>query len=207
MNYIYKITDKTNGKCYIGQAKNVFSRWSTHCKPESADSMEISRQIQEKGVENFTFEIIEMVSEDEVDQAEIKWIAYYDSFYNGYNQTKGGKDHYLFMRLDVSKEEVVKYWDEHPFESCREVAAVFKIHHQTVSAILKEFDRPITHGKQRVVIRNEKTKECREFVNRADAARYIINNESINLQVRTVQKRLSSDLKFEHYTVIEYYIE
>ena len=159
MNYIYKITDKTNGKCYIGQAKNVFSRWSTHCKPESADSMEISRQIQEKGVENFTFEIIEMVSEDEVDQAEIKWIAYYDSFYNGYNQTKGGKDHYLFMRLDVSKEEVVKYWDEHPFESCREVAAVFKIHHQTVNAILKEFDRPITHGKQRVVIRNEKTKE------------------------------------------------
>lgn len=207
MNYIYKITDKTNGKCYIGQAKNVFSRWSTHCKPESADSMEISRQIQEKGVENFTFEIIEMVSEDEVDQAEIKWISYYDSFHNGYNQTKGGKDHYLFMRLDVSKEEVVKYWDEHPFESCREVATVFKIHHQTVSTILKEFDRPITHGKQRVVIRNEKTKECCEFVNRTDAARYIIDNEDIDLQVRTVQKRLSSDLKFEHYTVIEYYIE
>lgn len=205
MIYIYKITDKTNEKCYIGQAKDVFARWNIHCKPESCAKMEISRQIQSKGIHNFSFEVVEMVDADSADESEIKWIAHYDSFYNGYNKTKGGTDHYLSMRLKCSKEEIVDYWDSNPYESCRAVAKHFNLHHNTVVEILKEFNRPLTHGKQRVVIRNEKTKECFEFVSRSEGAKFILESEQLDYEVRTIQKKLSRCLRFEHYTVVEYY--
>lgn len=205
MSYIYKITDKTNNKCYIGQAKDVFTRWSTHCKAESASYMEVSRQIQDKGINNFTFEILEIVKDEEADEAEIKWIAHYNSFYEGYNKTKGGKEHYLFMRLDFPKEAVVEYWDNNPYESCRAIAKRFHLHHETVSKILKEFNRPLIHGKQRVVIKNENIGEVKEFVSRAEGARFIKENEGYTQEVRTIQKRLTSDLRYKHYTVIEYY--
>ena len=205
MAYIYKITDKTNNKYYIGQAKDVFARWRTHCDPKSTDKMEISRQIQNKGVNNFTFEVIEIVEDEKADEAEIKWIAYYDSFYNGYNRTKGGKEHYLFMRLSFSKEELIEYWDNNPYKSCREVGKHFGVHHETVSKILKEYDRPIIHGKSRIVLKNELTGEIKEFSGRIEGAKYIKDKEGYSAEIRTIQKRLSDQLRYKHYTVIEYY--
>lgn len=205
MSYIYKITDKTNNKCYVGQAKDVFSRWQSHCSATNSQHMEISRQIQSKGVSNFTFEVLEVVEDEMADEAEIKWIAHFNSFYDGYNRTKGGKEHYLFMRLDVSKEDVIEYWDSHPYESCRRVAKHFGLHHGTVTEILREYNRPINHGRQRIVLKNEITGEVVECISRAEGARYILNKEKLNYEERTIQKKLTRHQKFKHYTVIDYY--
>lgn len=190
----------------MGQATNVFHRWNAHCKEANMDKMEISRQIKAKGVENFTFEVLEIVPDESANEAEIKWIEYYDTFYNGYNKTKGGTDHYQFMRLRCSKEDIIQYWESNPYVSCRGIAHQFGLHHETVSGILHEFGKPVDlHGKQRIVLLNEITGETFEFASRSDGARYILETESWNVQVRTVQKRLSDQLRYKHYTVIEYY--
>ena len=39
---------------------------------------------------NFKFMILERCSRDKLNDREVYWIAYYDSYYHGYNQTKGG---------------------------------------------------------------------------------------------------------------------
>lgn len=100
--YIYKITNKINGKIYIGQARDVRLRWRSH--KSSASMVKEGRKkrgdngiqvihlaIAKYGIENFTFEIIEEVDTlDEANERETYWVSYYDSYHNGYNLTLGG---------------------------------------------------------------------------------------------------------------------
>lgn len=87
---IYKITDKISGKSYVGQSMNIFSRWKEHAR-----NIRKGKGINENGVplklENLTFEILELCSTEELDDREIYWIKYYDSYNNGFNKTSGGQ--------------------------------------------------------------------------------------------------------------------
>ena len=62
---IYKITNKINGKSYIGQSNNIIRRISEH-KSESYRQHEINKvlykAIEKYGVQNFDFDIIEECS-------------------------------------------------------------------------------------------------------------------------------------------------
>lgn len=42
------------------------------------------------GIENFSIEELEKCSADVVNDREIYWINYYDTYHNGYNATLGG---------------------------------------------------------------------------------------------------------------------
>lgn len=62
--FIYKITNKINGKVYIGQTiQSVKDRWHRHCGKKSIRSAEMSmhikRAILKYGKENFIIETIE----------------------------------------------------------------------------------------------------------------------------------------------------
>ena len=46
--------------------------------------------IKERGAENFDFEVLEECSKEELTLREKYYIEVFDSFYNGYNKTKGG---------------------------------------------------------------------------------------------------------------------
>lgn len=92
---IYKITNKINGKSYIGQSKNIHRRWQS----EIADSNNVNshsydyplmRAFRKYGVDNFEFEVVEECEIEELNQKEIYWIDYFDTFFHGYNQTLGG---------------------------------------------------------------------------------------------------------------------
>jgi group I intron endonuclease len=48
------------------------------------------RAIRKYGAENFTLSVIEECEKDKLDEREIYWINYYNSYYSGYNSTKGG---------------------------------------------------------------------------------------------------------------------
>lgn len=48
------------------------------------------RAFKKYNLENFTFEILEECSTNELNDREKYWIQFYDTYRNGYNQTIGG---------------------------------------------------------------------------------------------------------------------
>lgn len=91
---IYKYENKLNGHIYIGQSSNIEKRQSQHkydalYRPER--SCVIDQAIHKYGIDNFDFSIIEECSLEELNDREIYWIQYYNSYENGYNCTLGGK--------------------------------------------------------------------------------------------------------------------
>lgn len=109
---IYKIQNKINGKCYIGQSVNIESRWKKEQtvafnKEDPAYNYPISRAIRKYGLENFIFEVLEECSIAELNQKERFYVTKFDSFFNGYNQTLGGDS-----RILAPKEQIIKVFHE-----------------------------------------------------------------------------------------------
>lgn len=91
---IYKITNLENGMVYIGQSSNIKDRWATHIKAglgaEAAARNKLYSAMQTFGVENFTFEILEECSSEQLNEREKFYIEFYDTTNYGYNATRGG---------------------------------------------------------------------------------------------------------------------
>lgn len=99
---IYKITNLINGKCYIGQSVHIKRRWTEHCLPSTKSV--ISSAIKKYGKENFSFEIIEECSIEELSSKEEYYIKYYNSITpNGYNimeSHNGSQSQYVYIKKD-----------------------------------------------------------------------------------------------------------
>jgi group I intron endonuclease len=91
---IYKITNKINGKVYIGQtARSLERRWKEHCCPKDGSPL-LRSAIQKYGKENFTVEQIDCAADrPEANAKECYWIAFYESAdkEKGYNLSLGGE--------------------------------------------------------------------------------------------------------------------
>lgn len=80
---IYKITNKLDGKSYIGQSIHCGKRLDEHCKGNQF----IDEVIQLEGIENFTFEILKEVNKEELSEWEDFYIMEYNTMFpNGYNK-------------------------------------------------------------------------------------------------------------------------
>ena len=96
---IYKIENLINHNVYIGQSININKRWRQHksaaFNPNSKDyNMIIYKAIRKYGLENFSFNILEQCLSEELNNKEIQWIQFYNSYQQGYNATPGGNvDH------------------------------------------------------------------------------------------------------------------
>ena len=87
---IYKITNKVNGKSYIGQSVNIMKRWSVHANPKKSPNMVISKAINKYGIKEFTFEVLELCDKKDLNIREVYWVTHYNSYSDGYNSTSGG---------------------------------------------------------------------------------------------------------------------
>lgn len=130
---IYKVTNKVNGKVYIGQTiRNLEIRKWEHlqCAKDGVKT-HLYYAIRKYGEDNFTFEIIaEASSKQELNELERYYIKKYDSINNGYNMVDGGDNNVMFlddikqkhlesMRSEETRKKISatlkKYRKEHPW--------------------------------------------------------------------------------------------
>lgn len=93
--YIYKIENIVNGKKYIGLTNNINRRRVRHftdLKCGVHDNSFLQKEYDIYGKEKFLFEVVYSGDVDYsiISLKEKEYIEKYDSYYNGYNQNKGG---------------------------------------------------------------------------------------------------------------------
>lgn len=90
---IYKITHIDSGISYVGQARDIKERWVTHIKCSLGIDTPVTSQLyaftREKGIDNFTFEILEKCSANELNEKEKFYIDLYQTYDYGLNKTRG----------------------------------------------------------------------------------------------------------------------
>ena len=137
MGYIYKITNTLNNKIYIGQTiKTIEKRFQQHknnSNKEYFSQIVLYKAFNKYGIENFICEQVEQVENEKLDEREKYWINYYDSFFNGYNSTLGGRTTQLY---DWDVDDIIEKYQE--LKSARKVAIELGCDHSTIDRILNE---------------------------------------------------------------------
>lgn len=90
---IYKITCQETKEIYIGKSTDIKNRWQQHCKTAFncgiiASSI-LHRKMQQYGIENFTFELLEKVPKDQLTEREKYYIDFYKTKETGLNERNG----------------------------------------------------------------------------------------------------------------------
>lgn len=112
MGFVYRITNKINGKSYIGQTcePDPLKRWRGHINESKKDrsaERPLYKEMNEFGVENFEFVVLEET--DDPVARECYYIQKLDTYINGYNLTLGGLGKAVFT---LSDELVCKTYKE-----------------------------------------------------------------------------------------------
>lgn len=97
-NVIYAYRKKSNQKIvYVGQSKDLKARHKQHTEydPFNINNKEynypLSRGIRKYGIDEYELLVLEdNIPQEELNAREKYWIRYYDTCFNGYNQTIGG---------------------------------------------------------------------------------------------------------------------
>lgn len=91
---IYKITYLPTGESYIGRSTDVSKRWIEHCKSAfnigSIAHSTLHTRMAEKGIHNFTFELLEEVDKENLNNREKYYINLYGTKDYGMNMQEGG---------------------------------------------------------------------------------------------------------------------
>lgn len=141
--FIYKITNLVNNKIYIGQTiQNPINRWYRHCQvkclSKNERNMAIKRAIFKYGKECFKFEVIETLnncSRQLLDDREVYWINYYNSYNTGYNCTKGGTGGARLLKITSAEHNNIIELYNDGF-SLREIAKEYNVDKATIKHIL-----------------------------------------------------------------------
>lgn len=92
---VYKITNQLTDTYYIGQAVDIATRWKTHAKCglgiDTPVSNKLYQNMQEYGLENFTFEVLEKCPSSELNAKEKFYIDLYQADKYGLNSKSGNK--------------------------------------------------------------------------------------------------------------------
>ena len=136
---IYKITNLTSGKIYVGQSVSHIlnhnkyrpygheGRFRCHISEafstKKNQSHYLNNAIRKYGVEDFVVDLIECCEISDSDEKERHYIKHYDSLFpNGYNLKNGGK---VFTHSDESKKRVsngvISYYKDKKYERFKDI--------------------------------------------------------------------------------------
>lgn len=140
---IYKITNKVNGKSYIGQTRYTIEfRWRQH--QHKKDNTYFHNAIKKYGIDNFSIEVLEECNVEDLNSREIFYIAKYDTFHNGYNLTLGGDGNKRLL-LDNSYDEIRELYLS-GFSS-NKIATLYNVDKASIIKILKSLNVKIRSNK------------------------------------------------------------
>lgn len=105
---IYCITNKINGKKYIGCSIDIHRRWWQHSNMnQNKHTSALRNALIKYGIDNFEFEIIMCCCKDYFSMWEKHYISFSGTVApNGYNLTHGGDAHIIFS--DETREKISK---------------------------------------------------------------------------------------------------
>lgn len=198
MAYIYKITNQLNDKSYIGKTlkSSVEKRWQEHLRDRlkrSEEKRPLYDAINKYGPEHFLIEEVEKCNIEEVNEKEIYWINYYNTYYDGYNATKGGDGKsYLDYDLIISTYKKT--------QNIAETARILKYSRDSIKNILENNNIKIKPSQE--IAKEKQGKKCKMispksgevikiFETLSDASRYLVENGMNNTTFENTLKLLS----------------
>lgn len=181
MAEVYVITNKNNGKQYVGKTvRSVKTRWREHCRQYAQDNLThipLYRAMKKYGVDSFDIEVLHSgITDEEASELEIKEIKNRKTFTSiGYNATAGG-DGNLYSIIDKKDiDNVIDLYLNHG-KSINMISKELGVGYNTVFNRLEEsgieiksysqsFTRnPILMYNNEVILHFDTGKECIEYL-------------------------------------------
>ncbi len=196
--YIYKITNNINKKMYIGQTSySLERRWTEHksCFNKNVQ-YPLYRAFRKYGIENFKMELVEKCNISDLNDREIYWIQFYDTYKNGYNATLGGEGCRTF---NIPEEDIISSYKE--LKSVNKVMKKYHCRKEHITDILRNNNIHISSPEELA-----KSKGCKisrldlnnnvleEYECYMDASRWIKENFLLDTQIDTIRMRLKSSI-------------
>ena len=142
-------------------------------------------------IENFKCETIEEVPNELLDKREKYWIEYYDTYFNGYNSTLGGRATQLY-NWDI--DDIIERYMR--LKSARAVAKEIGCDHNTIDNLLNTYGvkRFTPDEQQSRPIYLTKNGEEFKFETTTKAAQWLIDNKYVRSNnVRCVRQYLTNN--------------
>ncbi len=184
MQGIYKITNKANNHCYVGQSIDIENRFRTHInvlnnKNQASYNYPLYRAMRKYGINNFEFEVLEIVmQEDDLTRREMYW---YEKLEPEYCQIDPAKTISYVSKavhmIDIDSLKVLK-----TFNSIREAQRHLNVRASKISDVClgkrskalehywcftndynEDWKPKISQNKVRVLAINKQTKEETEY--------------------------------------------
>ncbi|NCB96062.1 MAG: hypothetical protein EOM35_06355 [Negativicutes bacterium] len=196
MTQIYKITNKIDNKCYIGQTnRGINTRFIEHkCRAKRNPKYLLHLAMQEFGVSAFMIEILkECNNSEEACVFEQTFISEFDSTNpdKGYNKSKGG----LGLRMKPTQETIEKIREKAKLrgisDKCREASIAARLGNP-VSENVAELNR--NRGMKcakEVIMYDIDGNYLADFVSIIEASR------QTGLDRRTIQRQLHGEYKLD----------
>ena len=178
---IYGYTNLESGKMYIGQTLHPERRWNAHRYGKYKNGWHKDYQ---KNPDKYEYSIIEYdVPEDKLDEREIFWIKFFDSYNNGYNLTPGG---YGMPKGYKHSEETRKKMREHHADFSGKNHPMYGKHHsEEWKRKMRGENNPFygsLAGKNNPMYGKKHSEETRKKLSDAIKGRHWYNNGVVQIQ-------------------------
>jgi group I intron endonuclease len=214
MGYIYRITNKINGKCYIGESQidDIEKRWSSHIRSFKSDKKgcpALKSAVNKYGLENFRFDIIIICFNESCFEMEKLYIKKYNSLVpNGYNISPGGQFgsfkgwHHTQQTKKKISDKCNEFNEKNPdrYEKIKEKHAASMAKIDTGSAVKKseKFQKAMEEG--RVGAPGWKSKDTLPFIrNKVRESLTAYFSENDNIQKHRKSMAASVGIKIKQY--------